>query len=407
MGRENGIGSEQGSEHAADRAAGVTRVATLLSFPPEPGTGLGTFIIGMTDALRRNTRLSLVMVAPDSDRSEAGRPGSQILFAFQQLLQLRRVRPDVVHTHDHPALLAAAVGYRTLASGHVRVVYTSHLDPVEKRSILKRRVLGWLLRRCDAVTVAARDTISKMPLLATPAPAAGRVRVVPGAGTVRVREQSDPEVAAFAASLGLRASLGRRGSPVLLQVSNFVFPAKVEGTLLLMEAMALVIRTYPDAHLVLLGTGPLLHVAQQTRERLGLTRSVTLPGVFIKDLSLALGLADIHCHITLQDACPLSIVEAMHAGKPIVASRTGGIPEMLEHGADGVLVGNSREEIAASIIDLIEQPALAATLGARAQQTAQSRYSWERVAADFETIYGVPSRQRADPSRTAVPLRAD
>jgi glycosyltransferase involved in cell wall biosynthesis len=359
------------------------RVATLLSFPLGPGTGLGVFLLGLTDALRRNQGLELVLIAPNVVRGGAGRRGSQTLLAIQQMLQLRRTRPDVIHTHDHPALLAAAVGYRQLSRGSVRVIYSSHLDWVERRALWKRLLLGWLLARCAAVTVVAENSAGKLSLVATPVPGPDIVRVVPGAATVRVRDKHDPAVIAFG------KSIGHRGGPVLLQVSNFWFPAKVEGSLRLMEAFVEVLRHVPSARLILLGTGPLVNGVKEARDRLGLTQSVTIPATFIEDLSLPVGLSDVHCHITLQDACPISILEAMHAGKPVVASRTGGIPEIIEDGVNGVLVDDDARQIAAVIIDLLEHPERAQAMGARARLLAQSRFTWERVAADFEALYGV------------------
>jgi phosphatidylinositol alpha-1,6-mannosyltransferase len=169
----------------------------------------------------------------------------------------------------------------------------------------------------------------------------------------------------------------------------------------LIEAMPHVRRRFPDVRLLLLGTGPLVGRVRQASDRLGLAECVTVPGTFIPDLSLPIGLSDIHCHISLQDACPISIIEAMHAGKPIVASPTGGIPDMIEHGVTGVLVDNQPEHIAAAIVDLLKHPAAARAMGSRAQQFAQSRFTWDRVGADFKPLYG------AAPSRTVEAPRTE
>jgi glycosyltransferase involved in cell wall biosynthesis len=374
------------------------RVATLLSSPPRPGTGIGTFILGITEVLKRNPDIELLMIAPADDRGHAGRPGSQLLLAVHQLLELRRARPAVVHAHDHPALLAAAVVYRMLSGGAIRVLYTSHFDPVDRRSLWRRLLLGWLLTRCEVVTVAAEDSVGKLNLMATPTPPREKVRVVRGAATVVVRDKADPEVRAFS------SSIGHTGGPLLLQVSNFIFPAKVEGAYRLLEALALVHRRFPDVRLILVGTGPLVERVRQTRDRLGLADAVTIPGTFIEDLSLPVGLSDLHCHITLQDACPISILEAMHAGKAIVASRTGGIPEIIDDGVNGMLVDNDPRQIAAVIIDLLENPDKIAGLGRRAQQNARITFTWDRVAADFEALYGASPRKLPEASPAGVHL---
>jgi glycosyltransferase involved in cell wall biosynthesis len=358
------------------------RVVTLLSHPLTPGSGLGTFILGLTAALKTNPGLDLMLIAPEDVRGAAGRRVSQTLLAFQQLRQLRHARPDVIHTHDHPALLAAAVGYREFSRRRVRVVHSAHLDPVERRSLWKRLLLGWLLSRCAVLTVVAKNSVLKLDLVATPVPGGDIVQVVPGAAAARLRDRKDPEVVRFGASIGYR------GGPLLLQVSNFLYPAKVRGTLRLMEAMVEVRREFPSVHLLLVGTGELIGEVTEARDRLGLQGSVTIPGTFIEDLSLPVALSDVHCHISLQDACPISILEAMHAGKAVVASRTGGIPELIEDGVSGMLVDDDVQQIAAVIIDLLKHKEKARALGARAQLVAQARFTWERVAADFERLYG-------------------
>jgi L-malate glycosyltransferase len=384
-----------------NRGPATLRVATLLSHPLAPGSGLGTFILGLTKALQRNPGLDLVFIAPENERGAAGRRMSQTLLAFQQLRRLRRARPDVVHTHDHPALLAAAVGYRALSGRSIRLIHSSYLDLVGPRAIWKRLILGRLLAHCDVVTVVAQNSVEKLHFVATPVPPADVVQVVPGAASVRIRDKMDPEVAAFA------ATIGHRGGPVILQVSNFLYPEKVKGALRLMEALVDVRRRRPDVHLLLVGTGPLLGLVKETRDRLGLAESVTIPGTFIEDLSLPVTLSDIHCHISLQDACPISILEAMHAGKPLVASRTGGIPELIEDGINGMLVGDQPGQIAAAIIDLLEHPERATAMGVRAQQTAQARFTWERVAADFERLYGATPQPLRAVGRTEMVNLAD
>ena len=356
------------------------RVATLLSFPLGPGSGLGMFIMGLHEALSRAGRVEIILVATDRVRGQARKRFEQALLTIRQYLALQRARPDVVHTHDHPALLAAAVLYRMVSAHEVRIIYTLHLDPPGRRSAWKRHLLGWLLRRCEAVTTVSRDTLPKLELIAMPVPR-DILHVVPGAASVVVREKTDPAVVEFA------RSIGHRGGPVLLQVSNFVHPSKVAGTERLLHAMAIVRRQRADARLLLLGTGPLVDGIKALRDRLGLEDAVFIPGTFIDDLSLPMGLADLHCHISLQDACPISILEAMHAGKPIVASRTGGIPEIIDDGVSGLLVGEDPAEIAATILGLLENAAQAESLGVRARKAAMARFTWDRVAADFERLY--------------------
>jgi glycosyltransferase involved in cell wall biosynthesis len=362
------------------------RVAMMLGSPPGPRSGgPGTFVAGLSDALRRNGRFEVVVLAPARTRGGAGQRGSQLLLAYHQFRELRRTKPDVIHAHAHPALLIAAVAYRAVSGTATRIVFTDHIDPAKRGALWTRLVLGWLLSRSDVVTVFAQDSVPKLSLIATPVPRPDAVHVVQGAAAApRARRREDPEVVAFGATIGYA------GGPLLLQVSNFVFPAKVAGALRLVEAMAKVREHFPTAQLLLVGVGPLVGSVRAARDRLGLTGAIAVPGAFIEDLSLATGLSDVHCHISFQDACPLSVLEAMHAGKPLVVSRAAGIPEVIDDGSTGLLVNDDPEQIAEAIVRLLKQPEHARAMGLRAQQVAASRFSWERVAAEFERLYASP-----------------
>lgn len=362
--------------------ARAPRVAMLLSSPPGPRSGgPGTFVAGLLQALHRRGRFPVTLIAPDAHAGGPGRRGSQALLAISHFIALLRATPDVVHVHEHPSLLAAAVAYQLLRRPSARLVVTSHIDPVAPRAWWKRVVLGWLLSRCAYVTVMARHSIGRLALVAAPPPAADHVKVIPAAATVRVRDRNEPAVTAF------RNEMGCAGGPVLLQISNCVYPAKVAGTVRLLEAFDKVRRRFPAAHLLVIGRGPLVNSVVEARDRLGLAASVTIPITFIEDLSIPLAVADVHCHISQQDMCPISILEAMHAGKPIVASRAGGIPELIDHEVTGLLVDDDPAHIAGAIIGLLDDPAKAATLGAAARHAASTHFTWERVAADCERLY--------------------
>ena len=357
------------------------RVATLLSFPlSEPG-GVSTFVAGLHAALERELGLQPLLIAPRRFRAGPGRRVDQLALAALQVGQLWRARPDVVHVHEHPALLAAAVLYRALAGRRqIRLVYTVHVEPTARRRWWKRAVLGWLLGRCAAVTVVSSDSASKLGLIAQPPPA--RVRVIHGAGEVHVRSPSDPAVRA----LWQRLALG--DGPLLVQVAPMNLPRKVAGLGLLVEAVALVRQRYPGVRLLLVGDGHLRAAVEAAARAAGVAEAVTVSG-YLADVSVPLALADVYCHISLQDACPLSLLEAMYAAKPVIAARCGGIPEVVDEGYTGLLVEPRPAAIAAAIVRLLDEPALAQRLAQQAALVARRDFTWRRVATEFDTVYGV------------------
>jgi glycosyltransferase involved in cell wall biosynthesis len=330
------------------------------------------------EVLARAQQAQFVLISPDRFRGGPGQRTSQLLLSIQQFALLVRAQPTVVHVHEHPALLAAAVVYAAIVHRSMRVVYTIHVDPVDLRVRWKRLVLGWLMSRCSAVTAVSAHTAAQLRNIAEPIPR--HVRVVPGGTDIVVRNRSDPAVAAF------RARYGVHGNPILCQVTPLNFPRKVAGVLRLVQAFSLVRRTFPDAQLLVVGDGDLRGAVEACVRRYGLGDRVVLTG-YVDDVSLPLAASDVYCHVTDQDACPLSLLEAMRSGKPVVASRTGGIPEIIADGVDGVLVENGPTEVAQAISRMLEAPAMMQTLGRHAAATAAARFTWEHTARTFSELY--------------------
>lgn len=358
-------------------------VASLLSFPLAHPGGVSSFVAGLLAALRSGYDADFPLVAPDRFRGGPKQRREQLTLMSAQVRQLLRLRPDVVHNHEHIVLLMAALAYRAVARKPVRVIHTIHIDPSGQASLPKRRVFGALMGSASAVTVVAHDTGKRLALVADPLPR--NLHVIYGAAAVPTRRgRADPAVIAFKQQFGIGEG------PLVLQVGPLNFALKVAGMQRLIEAFPYVREHFPTATLVLVGTGKLRDELEATRARSPVPEAVVITG-FVEDLSAPMAASDVHCHITFQDACPIGVLEAMHWGKPIVASRTGGIPEIIQDGEDGLLVGGDPQEIAAAICRLLDEPPLAAQLGMRAAETAAHRFTWQRVAAEYAGLYGLPT----------------
>jgi glycosyltransferase involved in cell wall biosynthesis len=307
---------------------------------------------------------------------------SQVALAVQQTVLLLVHRPDVVHTHEHPVHLAAAVAYRALAGRPVRVVHTVHIEPTEPLSWWKRAFLGWLMARCWAVTAVSAETARRLAYVASPPPRT--IRVIYGAAEAPVGRPG------AASELAFRREYSLGDGPVLCQV-GLNFRLKADGAIKLIEALPEVRRRYPRVRLLLVGGGHFQADIEAAARTAGVSDALILTG-FIDSIALPLAVADLYCHITFQDACPLSLLEAMHSAKPVVAARRGGIPELVTSGVDGVLVEPEPEEIARAILQLLSEPGQAHALAEHAAQTARARFTFERLADDFGTLLGLAPR---------------
>jgi glycosyltransferase involved in cell wall biosynthesis len=106
------------------------------------------------------------------------------------------------------------------------------------------------------------------------------------------------------------------------------------------------------------------------------------------DIPALLASADLFVLPSRSEASPNGVLEAMAAGLPVVASATGGLLEMVDHGRTGLLVPpDDPGRLAAALDSLLKNAALAAGMGRAARTTVAARYSFERMVGAFEDLY--------------------
>jgi len=178
----------------------------------------------------------------------------------------------------------------------------------------------------------------------------------------------------------------------ILFVGRLRNPKRVD---LALEALRRVRTAVPDATLDVAGDGPLRAELEQLARRLGLSERVRflgtrgdLPGL----------LRDAQCLLLASDyeGCPLSVLEAMAAGVPVVATAVGGVPELLVGGETGVLApAGDAEALADALRSVLVPPGRARQLGDNGRARAQRLFSRERMVADTCALYdAIVDRER-------------
>jgi glycosyltransferase involved in cell wall biosynthesis len=172
--------------------------------------------------------------------------------------------------------------------------------------------------------------------------------------------------------------------PRVLSTRNFEWYCGVDQTL---RAFKLIQGTYPDATLEIAGAG------SRERDLRTLARSLRLTGVrFLgavapSDVPTLHDRADILLNSTLIDNQPLSILEAMASGMPIVSTGVGDISNMIEHGVNGTIVPpKDPAAMAEAVISLLKHPDHARTMASCAFERLD-RYSWKRVGCQWSALY--------------------
>jgi glycosyltransferase involved in cell wall biosynthesis len=176
----------------------------------------------------------------------------------------------------------------------------------------------------------------------------------------------------------------------------------------LLDAIAAVRATVPDVRLVCAGDGDRVGVARYA-ERLNIADAVKFTGwVGPSGKRALLEHAAVFALPSYDEALPLGLLEAMSAGIPVVASKVGGIPEVVVDGASGLLVApGDTASLQRSLSRILCDRALATRLGAAARETARVRAAPERALAALEDVYdalGANSSEERRP-RLQVPLR--
>lgn len=346
-------------------------------FPPCKG-GIARFVTGLVDSIGVSADIDVIAREGGSSERVSVITAGKGVFILKTLQRLRELDPDVIHCHSHWHMLAPAVVYKRFHK-NVKVIFTFHTEPIAPMKGAKGNIFGRLLKRCDAVTFVSnslKDIISSQIRIQTDK------RVVhPG---VRAGTASPEKVEAFKRRYALE---GRE--PILVFVGLLEWEKKVEGVKILVEAVADVRKRFPNLKLLLVGDGSRRGEVEKIVEGLDLSDNIVITGL-VENVFVPLKLSDIYVHITLQEGLAQAILEAMSMGKPVIASKVGGIPEVVSSEEVGILVEPERDSVAVAIERLLENPDMAMNLGNRAKELVESEFSWEIMAQDFLRLYTNP-----------------
>jgi glycosyltransferase involved in cell wall biosynthesis len=174
------------------------------------------------------------------------------------------------------------------------------------------------------------------------------------------------------------------GVPVVGMVAQFI-PRK--GHRHLLAALPEVLRRHRDVQLLLFGKGPLLTEVRAAAQAQGLTRQVQFAG-FRHDLERWLGCLDLVVHPAEMEGLGVSLLQAAAAGVPVIASRAGGMPEIVEHNGNGLLVDpGDRRALSQAMIELLDDADLRAAMGRRGRELVAERFSLSAMVEGNLAVY--------------------
>ena len=278
---------------------------------------------------------------------------------------IQQERPDVVHSHLNIIKYAAAAAK---LAGVRKCVHTVHsLADREAEGRVQKIINGFYFRRGWSVPVAltpeVQSSVSEfygLPLRRVPV-------IYNGIDLSRCVPKTTYET----------------GETVtILHVGRFDAPKNHPG---LLEAFRLLLETHPECRLRLVGDGDLRADMEKLAREKGIADFVEFCGMQ-SNVYPYLHDADIFTLPSIYEGNPMTIIEAMGTGLPIVASRVGGIPDMISDGESGLLVEPEPQSICAGLTRLVGDAALRQRLGLAARKQSQT-FSAEHMARDYISCY--------------------
>jgi glycosyltransferase involved in cell wall biosynthesis len=295
--------------------------------------------------------------------------------------EIQRVRPHILHTHTAKA---GAVGrMAALLAGDARppvIVHTFHghvlrgyFDPV--RTEIFRETEKFLARHTTRLIAVGPEVRDDLVALGVAAPEKFSV--------IRLGIDLEQRVGGDGGELRRRFGIPPERF-VVGWVGRMTGIKRVPDVL---AAFARLVELGVDAQLVLVGDGPERAQLERRANELGIQRRTLFAG-YQRDIGPYWSLFDAFLLPSANEGTPVVAIESLAAEVPVVATRVGGVPDVVRDGTDGFLteVGDI-ESIAARLAELARDPALRARMGATAREHVVPRYRVSRLIDDVDELY--------------------
>ncbi|MDE3102013.1 MAG: glycosyltransferase [Chloroflexota bacterium] len=304
-------------------------------------------------------------------------PPSDAATLVRLVVLLRRLRPDIVHTHLAKAGFVGRVAAR-LAATRV-VIHTFHgnvlrgyFGPARTRLFLSLE--RYLARISDRiVSISPRQTAELLSL-----------RIAPREKLVEIPLGLDLAPFIAPSPSGLRSELGLGDESPLVGIVARLVPVK--GVDVFLRAAWRIHATRPDTRFVVVGDGELRDELEELAREIGVAPVVTFTG-WRADLAPVYHDLDVVVLTSHNEGTPVTLIEAAAAQRPVVATAVGGVPDVID-GQSGLLVPDGDiDALSRSVIRLLEDRALARTLAAAARARVYPRYDRSELLARIDALY--------------------
>jgi glycosyltransferase involved in cell wall biosynthesis len=301
--------------------------------------------------------------------------------AFTQIVRLlRREQPMILHTHTSKAGLLGRVaahltGVPIIVHTFHGLVLKGHYGPLKTSGV--RAVERWLARFTDRL-IAVGDE-DKKDLLAYRIAPTHKIDVIP------LGLELDNFINSRTRRGVLHSELGLDSATRLIGIVGRIAPIKNHR--LFFDAMTHVLAHHANAHVIVAGDGDLRPEMEHYVRELGVANRVSFLG-WRHDLPQVYTDLDVVVISSNNEGTPVSAIEAMAAGRPVVASRVGGLPDVISDSETGYLFppGNV-EQLVCAVERVLRDGETTDRLRRNARESVKHKFATERLTADIDLLY--------------------
>lgn len=292
------------------------------------------------------------------------KPGFDASIIFKLVKLFKREKPDVVHTHIYASkygLIAAVL------AGIEKKVHTVHSVAQKEQGNLGKKVNSFMYKHFDVVPVALSQEVRKS------------ISDVYG-----LCKDSVPTIfnGIDLSKCITKTNYKENKIFTILHIGRFM---QVKNHEILIRAFATFVKKHPCSKLQLLGEGEMFDEMQNLAKMLDVADKVEFLGLQ-SNVYPFLHKADVFCLPSEYEGVPMTLIEAMGTGLPIIASNVGGIPDMLTNNEDALLIKPTSDELNEAMERLYQSDTLREKFGKKVKKKAIV-FSSEEMAKKYERIY--------------------
>lgn len=284
---------------------------------------------------------------------------------YQKLFKLlKKEKPDIIHTHIGASRYALPVAF---LCGIPVKIHTVHSVAQQEQEKAGKIINNFLFKHCSVVPVALSEEVKKT------------VEEVYG-----LSEQKIPVVfnGIDLSKCQIKMNYAKKETFKILHIGRFM---DVKNHALILKSFAEFAEKHPDARLQLIGDGELRKEMEQLAAELGVAKEVQFAGIQSKVYPW-LHDADVFILPSKYEGVPMTLIEAMGTGLPIIASAVGGISDMLKDGESALLIQPTQQELEFALERIYKDEVLRRSLGESALK-ASKKFSSREMARKYMELY--------------------